>query len=45
MKARDLPEPGALHLIRHQDLLDIELAQPDLSRYGPEQPHDDESST
>ena len=40
-KARDLPEPGALHLIRHQDLLDIELAQPDLSRYGPEEPHDE----
>jgi transposase len=41
MKARPLPEPGALHLIRHQDLLDIELAQPDLSRYGPEEPCDE----
>lgn len=41
MKARPLPEPGALHLIRHQDLLDIELAQPDLSRYGPEEPYDE----
>ncbi|WP_133665140.1 hypothetical protein [Paraburkholderia sp. BL10I2N1] len=41
MKARPLAEPGALHLLRHQDLLDIELAQPDLSRYGPEDPHDE----
>jgi transposase len=33
MKARELPEPSALHLIRRQDLLDIEIAQPDLSPY------------
>jgi hypothetical protein len=33
MKARALPEPGALHLTRRQDLLDIEIAQPDLSPY------------
>ena len=33
MRARDLPEPGALHLTRRQDLLDIEIAAPDLSPY------------
>lgn len=33
MKARALPKPGALHLTRRQDLLDIEIAQPDLSPY------------
>jgi hypothetical protein len=33
MKARVLPEPGALQLTRRQDLLDIEIAQPDLSVY------------
>ena len=40
MKARALPEPGALHLTRRQDLLDIEIAQPDLSPY---EVNDDES--
>ena len=33
MRARALPEPGALHLTRRQDLLDIEIAAPDLSPY------------
>lgn len=33
MRARSLPEPGALQLIRRQDLLDIEIAAPDLSPY------------
>jgi len=33
MRTRLLPEPGALHLSRHQDLLDIEIAAADLSPY------------
>jgi hypothetical protein len=33
MRSRQLPEPGALQLIRHQDLLDLEIAPPDLSAY------------
>jgi transposase len=33
MRARETPEPGALHLTRRQDLLDIEIAPPDLSLY------------
>jgi hypothetical protein len=33
MRARVLPEPGALHLTRRQDLLDIEIGAPDLSPY------------
>jgi transposase len=33
MRARARPEPGALHLTRRQDLLDIEIAAPDLSPY------------
>lgn len=32
-RARCLPEPGALHLTRREDLLDIEVVQPDLSIY------------
>lgn len=33
MKARRHPEPGALTLMRRQDLLDIEIDEPDLSPY------------
>jgi len=33
MRARETPQPGALHLTRRQDLLDIEIAPPDLSLY------------
>ena len=33
MRARATPEPAALHLTRRQDLLDIEIAAPDLSLY------------
>jgi hypothetical protein len=33
MRARHTPEPGALTLTRRQDLLDIEIAAPDLSPY------------
>jgi hypothetical protein len=32
-RARLLPEPGALHLTRRQDLLDLEMPEPDLSAY------------
>ena len=32
-RARKLPEPGALHLTRRADLLDISVAAPDLSIY------------
>jgi hypothetical protein len=40
MKARQLPEPSPLHLTRRQDLLDLEIAPPDLSPY---EVNDDES--
>ncbi|AOY57289.1 IS21 family transposase [Desulfococcus multivorans] len=32
-RARKLPEPGALHLTRREDLLDITLEQPDINLY------------
>jgi hypothetical protein len=32
-RERKLPEPGALHLTRQLDLLDLELPEPDLSVY------------
>lgn len=32
-RARNLPEPGALHLTRREDLLELELPEPDLSVY------------
>jgi hypothetical protein len=32
-RTRNLPEPGALHLTRRSDLLDLEVQQPDLSIY------------
>jgi transposase len=32
-RTRRLPEPGALHLTRRSDLLDLEVQQPDLSVY------------
>jgi transposase len=41
-RARLLPEPGALHLTRRQDLLDLEMPEPDLSAYDEptgSQPH------
>jgi transposase len=33
MRARETSPPGALHLTRRQDLLDLEIAAPDLSPY------------
>ncbi|MFH1185946.1 MAG: IS21 family transposase [Chloroflexota bacterium] len=35
-RARRLPDPGPLHLTRKQDLLDIEMPDPDLSVYDTE---------
>jgi len=35
-RARRLPEPGALHLTRRADLLELEVQQPDLSIYQKE---------
>ena len=35
-RERQLPEPGALHLTRQLDLLELELPEPDLSVYDPE---------
>ena len=32
-RARQLPEPGALHLTRASDLLELDLPEPDLSVY------------
>ena len=32
-RSRSLPEPGALHLTRRSDLLDLDVPQPDLSVY------------
>ncbi len=34
-RERPLPEPGPLHLARKQDLLELELPDPDLSVYDP----------
>ena len=32
-RGRPLPEPGALHLTRASDLLELDLPEPDLSVY------------
>jgi transposase len=37
-RARPLPEPGALHLTRSADLLELDLPEPDLSVYQPNVP-------
>jgi len=34
-RQRLLPEPGALHLTRRADLLELDLPEPDLGLYGP----------
>lgn len=33
MRTRQLPEPGALHVTRRQDLLELDLPEPDLPIY------------
>ena len=35
-RQRLLPEPGALHLTRREDLLELELPEPNLNLYGPD---------
>jgi transposase len=45
-RQRLLPEPGALHLTRRQDLLDLELPEPNLGLYdlAPDPPADPDSA-
>jgi hypothetical protein len=44
-RQRKLPEPGALHLTRAADLLELELPEPDLSVYDPKpNPSDPQSA-
>jgi len=43
-RARRLPEPGALHLTRREDLLDLELPEPDLSIYDQDDTQEDEDN-
>jgi transposase len=42
-RERILPEPGALHLTRRQDLLDLDMPEPDLSIYGKQNPQQGET--
>lgn len=37
-RERILPEPGALHLTRRQDLLELDTPEPNLSIYEPQPP-------
>lgn len=43
-RERLLPEPGALHLTRSQDLLELEIPEPDLSAYQPQESAPDHPS-
>lgn len=44
-RTRNLPEPGALHLTRREDLLDIDLPEPDISIYDdPQEPEESNNS-
>jgi len=40
-RARPLPEAGPLHLTRNEDLLDLELPEPDISIYEQKDPPDE----
>jgi hypothetical protein len=42
-RRRQLPEPGALHLTRRQDLLDLDLPSPNLEAYEPKESHENNS--
>ena len=42
-RRRQLPTPGALHLTRRQDLLDLDLPIPHLETYEPKEPHENNS--
>ena len=39
-----MPEPGPLHLTRNEDQLEVQLPEPDLSCYDPEQPSNPEQA-
>ena len=39
-RRRPLPTPGALHLTRRLDLLDLDLPTPNLETYEPKEPHE-----
>jgi len=43
-RARKMPEPGALHLTRREDLLDLELPEPDLSIYDQDDTQEEEDN-
>ncbi len=43
-RQRLLPEPGALHLTRRQDLLELELPEPNLGLYGNAGEDDDDAT-
>jgi transposase len=42
-RSRPLPEKGVLHLTRNEDLLDLELPEPDLSIYDQKETDDEEA--
>jgi len=42
-RSRPLPEKGVLHLTRNEDLLDLELPEPDLSIYHQKEPDHEEA--
>jgi hypothetical protein len=44
-RQRKLPEPGALHLTRAADLLELDLPEPDLSVYHSPSPSSDDHSS
>ena len=46
-RQRLLPEPGALHLTRREDLLELELPEPNLGLYGltPGETHESEQGS
>jgi transposase len=44
-RSRHLPEPGALHLTRREDLLELELPEPDLSIYENDEPNNKKEET
>ena len=44
-RERRLPDPGPLHLTRKQDLLDLQLPDPDMSVYHADEPQPEEGAT
>ena len=41
-RERRLPDPGPLHLARKQDLLDLQMPDPDMSVYHADEPQPEE---